>query len=396
MRELHRKKSIAPTQDRVRRRLGVERLEDRTVPNGYPPTFTVTNPGDNFQFDPTTFTMRVVNPAPFAGTGTLRQAIIDAQYILADNDQIVIAPSVSSVMLGAALPTLLETHTIKRASTPSAGRVPIFPVFGFPGIGLPGSYRFLDVAINGAGLTLENLAISGFGAPGGDGGAIRTPGSLTVTNCSFTDCVAVNGGAIATDSDAPSLGSLTITDSEFESNTASGSGGAIFSAPSFSAPPVVILDTEFFDNDAGVNGGAIFSQSAAGALTLSGCQFDMNEALTGSGGAVFMNGGSSLTANASLFQLNTANGGSGGAIFMDGVNGLTANGSVFFMNVAGVNGGGVAVLNPFSVTIDSDFQNNAAAVGLGDGIFVGMTPRTQPINIDTVGILDEVSLVPIL
>jgi hypothetical protein len=81
---------------------------------------------------------------------------------------------------------------------------------------------------------------------------------------------------------------------------------------------------------------------------------------------------------------------------MDGVNGLTANGSVFFMNVAGVNGGGVAVLNPFSVTIDSDFQNNAAAVGLGDGIFVGMTPRTQPINIDTVGILDEVSLVPIL
>src|SRR5438128_293985 len=45
-------------------RLDLERLEDRTVPS----TFTVTNTGDNGG----------VNPAPGAGTGTLRQAIVDA------------------------------------------------------------------------------------------------------------------------------------------------------------------------------------------------------------------------------------------------------------------------------------------------------------------------------
>src|SRR5262249_53545066 len=47
-------------------RLSVEPLEDRTVPS----TFLVTNTGDNGG----------VNPAIGAGTGTLRQAIIDADY----------------------------------------------------------------------------------------------------------------------------------------------------------------------------------------------------------------------------------------------------------------------------------------------------------------------------
>src|ERR1700722_1774471 len=45
-------------------RLRLEQLEDRMLPS----TFVVSNTGDN----------GAVNPAPFAGTGTLRQAIIDA------------------------------------------------------------------------------------------------------------------------------------------------------------------------------------------------------------------------------------------------------------------------------------------------------------------------------
>src|SRR5689334_4218855 len=57
----HRARRVRP---RGASRPRVEGLEDRTSPA----VFTVTNTGDNSG----------VNPAPFAGTGTLRQAIVDA------------------------------------------------------------------------------------------------------------------------------------------------------------------------------------------------------------------------------------------------------------------------------------------------------------------------------
>src|SRR5689334_6240265 len=60
-----RKRSNRRQSSKARRRaLMLEQFEDRLTLS----TFTVTNIGDNGGF----------NPAPFAGSGTLRQAIVDA------------------------------------------------------------------------------------------------------------------------------------------------------------------------------------------------------------------------------------------------------------------------------------------------------------------------------
>src|SRR3954469_13919759 len=80
----------------LRRRLFLQTLEDRAPPA----TFTVTNTGDNGG----------INPAPGAGTGTLRQAIIDANASSgADAIQFNIAPGgVQTIGLAAALPNITD------------------------------------------------------------------------------------------------------------------------------------------------------------------------------------------------------------------------------------------------------------------------------------------------
>src|SRR5262244_2100048 len=65
-------------------------------------TFTVTNTGDNGG----------VNPAPGAGTGTLRQAIVDANA-MAGADIINFAAGVTgTITLGSALPPITQDVTI--------------------------------------------------------------------------------------------------------------------------------------------------------------------------------------------------------------------------------------------------------------------------------------------
>lgn len=298
--------------------LAFERLETRDVPA----TFYVTNEGDNDGID----------PDPFAGTGTLRQAIIDAQQVLADNDVIVIPLDVRNIILDASLPTIFETMTIRAEVSQFSFSALIMPQFGSYG-----NFRALDVAINGASLTLENLTFSLFGAPqtqtdNGDGGTIRTSGALTMTNCTIIGGFARgNGGAIATGT-AASIGHLTLTNCLFEGNTANGNGGAIYSQAAFSAPILNFTSVFFNDNTAGGNGGGIFFSTATGALTLQDSV--VGGFAFGSGGGLYQSGGT----------LEAINGG-----FSQGV-------------AAGGVGGGICLLNPNAVYIDTNFFGNNALI----------------------------------
>src|SRR5437868_14917656 len=83
--------------------LSVEQFEDRITPSSGFHVFTVLNSGDNGG----------INPAAFAGTGTLRQAIIDAN---ATPGADLIRFSVNgggtqTITLAAALPTITEAVT---------------------------------------------------------------------------------------------------------------------------------------------------------------------------------------------------------------------------------------------------------------------------------------------
>src|SRR5262249_35679792 len=134
----------------------LEPLEDRWVPS----TFTVTNTGDNAG----------VNPAPFAGTGTLRQAIIDANATIgADTINFNIhRPAVQTINLNSALPALTAAVTIDGYSQTGASANTL----------AVGNNAVLRIELNGgnavsvgltvkaANVTIRGLAINRFSGAG--------------------------------------------------------------------------------------------------------------------------------------------------------------------------------------------------------------------------------------
>ena len=94
-------------------KLQLERLEDRTVPS----IFTVTNTGDNGG----------VNPNPGDGTGTLRQAIIDANANSGADDIVfnIAGGGLNTIRLASALPTITDAVTIDGTTEPGYTGTPI-------------------------------------------------------------------------------------------------------------------------------------------------------------------------------------------------------------------------------------------------------------------------------
>jgi len=107
-------------------------------------------------------------------------------------------------------------------------------------------------------VTFADLQIRNGAAPGG--GAIAGSGDLTLERCILADNIAtgaVFGGALAWGNP----GSLTISDSTFSGNTAGGGGGAINHAT-----PLTLTNSTFSDNEStGDFGGAIYAFSEASA-----------------------------------------------------------------------------------------------------------------------------------
>jgi PKD repeat protein len=132
----------------------MEWLEDRTAPA----VFTVTNTGDNGG----------VNPAPFAGTGTLRQAIIDANATSgADSITFAIPDALKSpggwwtIQPLALLPTLTDPVSIDGWSQAGAGPG-LAPMVMLDGSNLAG----VGLHVRADGCMIRGLSIGNFLGPG--------------------------------------------------------------------------------------------------------------------------------------------------------------------------------------------------------------------------------------
>jgi titin len=132
----------------ARNRPGIEVLEDRCLLA----TFVVLNTGDNGG----------VNPAPHAGTGTLRQAIVDANATAGANTiQFQIGKGAQTIKLAAALPALTGTVVLDGTTQPGFAGVPL--------IALDGSAAGAKVdglVLAGTGGTVKGLAVGGFSQNG--------------------------------------------------------------------------------------------------------------------------------------------------------------------------------------------------------------------------------------
>jgi len=176
----------------------------------------------------------------------------------------------------------------------------------------------------GGSLTLDGLIVTN-GWAMGSGGAITNSGTLTLLNGSVTASHAdgtPGGGGIF------NLGALTITNTTFLNNSAF-EGGAIYNE--YSAQ-MTISGSTFQTNLAGIRGGAISNESSL-LSTITDSILTNN---TGSYGGAIMNGGS-LSISDSLLANNTASpyyGGYGGAIYEGGTFALTISNTTITGNVA--------------------------------------------------------------
>jgi fibronectin-binding autotransporter adhesin len=177
-----------------------------------------------------------------------------------------------------------------------------------------------------------------------DGGAVqaRSTSTIKISGCAFANHAAIRGAAISSE------GIMDVSDSFLTSCTAGGNGGAIRVSNSST---VTVSNSAFAKNTAS-GGGAI---SAAGNLTVIGCQFDGNEALLPapdaaqrpepSGGAI-----------AFIHQINNA------------LPQLLVANSSFTNNTAAVRGGAIISKGGFTL-VNCEFRNNSAAQYAGGALF---------------------------
>ena len=241
-------------------------------------------------------------------------------------------------------------------------------------------------------LKIESSTIQNSGV-NSDGGAVLTPGDITVSNSTFTNNSAVaqyggaiyaggeirvekstftgntagNGGVIASHSSE----TITITNSVFQSNTALGfnpfedavfgDGGAIFAVSEDDELPTVSIDTsEFLGNEAAEYGGAVY---VGGEIRVERSTFTGNTA-GDSGGAIASHSSETITITNSVFQSNVATGISGdfyagGGAIKGGDGLLQVDGSTFSENVSNLDGGAILHFGDIEVT-DSVFKENEA------------------------------------
>ena len=226
---------------------------------------------------------------------------------------------------------------------------------------------YSDNAITVADLTLRNaLAV-------GNGGAISTSTSATVSDSIFANNSATTAGAIYANTTA------TVTDSTFTSNTARDFAGAIYAETvatvtrstftdntadlggAITATTATVARSTFTRNTANL-GGAIFIFTVA---TVARSTFTRNTAMN-VGGAIYTQ--HAATVARSTFTRNTATTG-GGAIYAETVANVTR--STFTRNTTTVDGGGIRAST--GAISNSRFTSNTAGEHGGAVLFAVAT-----------------------
>jgi hypothetical protein len=355
------------------RRLFLETLEDRTLLS----TYLVTNTGDNGG----------VNPAPGAGTGTLRQAIIDADAAktgtATDPDLIQFASSLSGQTItlnGTALPTISDSVTINGLGASNLAisgnnQSGVFIIDNGADVSIAGLTIEDGNAVNGGGianihgtLTVSNSIVSGNSASEFGGGVYNSGGaSMTVSNSTVQNNSASvsnpssefgGGGGIC------NFGALTVLGSTVSGNTTSGNtpdgdygGGGIANVNDLTVINSKITNNTV--NNFGIGSGLF--NVGGGAMTLSNAtlsgNLSRNGAGYGPGSGLFALGGT-VTVNASTISDNS----SGGLGNESGT--MTVNDSSILRN----SGTGIGVSYGGKLTVsNSDIEDNTDTYG-GAGI----------------------------
>jgi CSLREA domain-containing protein len=332
----------------------------------------------------------LADPAGVSGTCSLRQAITNANgkdqsgstnCTAGTGTDTIVFSVTGKITLGSALPAISNTSP-GSLTIDGSGQA----------ITLDGADTYQIFNINsGATLNLQFLTLAhgfvlgneeGFGA----GGAVfNEGGTLTVTNCTFSDNQSIGsavsgsgngeagaGGAI------DSTGTLTVTDSTFSGNQATGGagvssgvgGGQGLGGAIFNDGAMTVTGSTFSANkatggggeDAGGgdgNGGAIAQGQGVGPATVINSTFSANQAIggggdpsgDGNGGAIAaVSFGGTLTVTNCTFSGNQTTAGAGpggkavgGAIDNDGSLSIVAVKGTILSSSTGGNCGGSAV-----------------------------------------------------
>ena len=226
--------------------------------------------------------------------------------------------------------------------------------------------------INSGTVSISHLAISHGNAvsntsTSGQGGGIFDSGRLTLTNCTLDhDVAGPSAGALFINTG----GSATITNCTFNHDTAAqttpvvdGEGGAIFAAGTLRLTNCTLSNCLA----GGVGGGAIFifvNQTA----TLTNCNLTNDLAPVEDAGGIFVDDRGILTlTNCTLSNDSCANG--GGGICTDGIATVTATRCTFSddSTVSG-GGGGIANVQGSTVTVSqSTFSNDSKSAFVNQG-----------------------------
>jgi hypothetical protein len=229
------------------------------------------------------------------------------------------------------------------------------------------------IANFGGGLTVADSTFSGNSAPDetlsngfvqifGEGGAIFTSGTATVTDCTLSCNSAGFGGGIAAG------GTLVVRGSTLWGNAAVDSGGGLFSAFGGTA---TVKQSTLSGNTAGFAGGGRFFNSGGAianedsALTVQQSTLSGNDAAA-DGGGIFNTGGT-VTVQGSTLSGNSA--AEGGAIYNDTAGTVTVQGGTLTGNTATDSGGGLS--NAGTATVQESTLSGNAAGSDGGGIFNG-------------------------
>jgi predicted outer membrane repeat protein len=235
---------------------------------------------------------------------------------------------------------------------------------GAAGVNTDNAYH---VVTGSGGVVIDGFTIRDGRADGvsdhGRGAGMFNPGcgpTLVVSNCTFGDNAAVEGGGMYNRNASPRVVGCT-----FEDNTADNGGGGIRN--SYSSPDV--LDTEFRNNSAN-QGGAVNNLYASSAL-FRDCTFSGNTANAGAGGAVY--GKSSFVVYRDCaFEENSA-ADFGGAMQIYKGEALVINSS-FVNNAAENKGGAVSCSASSSTFINGVFHGNSAENGGAMRVLNDSTP----------------------
>ncbi|MBX7219545.1 MAG: hypothetical protein K1Y36_06340 [Blastocatellia bacterium] len=249
--------------------------------------FIVTNTGDNGG----------INPAVGAGTGTLRQAIIDANAN-SGSDVIDASGITGTISLQATLPTIAQPLTV---NGPTVGTLAVTrgtaASFGIFTIGSNASTTLNRLVITngsasqgagvnsgvGSDLTLNQCTLSGHvgsshhGALQFAGGVGRT---LTIDSCTIASNTSI-GAAIGTNDAGGEI--VILRNSTFNNNTSTSfNGGAYDPGPNLT---LTITNCTFSGNTSAAMGGALrFQSTFSGTATLTNCTITGNRAHLAGGG----------------------------------------------------------------------------------------------------------------